>query len=54
MIAAMATAIAKYEPNAKRKKWLTEVSREYEGYRNDIVEVLRKYVGGAGAARKKD
>jgi hypothetical protein len=54
MIAAMATAIAKYEPNAKRKKWLTEVAREYEGYRNDIVEVLRKDVGGAGAARKKD
>jgi hypothetical protein len=54
MISAMATAIARYEPHAKRKKWLTDVAREYEGYRDDVVEVLRKFVGGADADRKKD
>jgi hypothetical protein len=54
MISAMATAIAKYEPNSKRQKWLLEVAREYEGYRDNIVEVIRKYIRGAGAAQKDD
>jgi hypothetical protein len=54
MISAMASAIAKYEPNAKRQKWLLEVAGEYEGYRDDIVEVIRKYIRGAGAAQTDD
>ena len=53
MVGAMATAIAKYEPNAERKKWLTEVASEYEGYRDDIVEVIRKYIQGQGAAQQQ-
>ena len=54
MISAMATAIAKYEPNTERQKWLLEVAREFEGYRDNIVEVIRKYIRGAGAAQQKD
>ena len=54
MVSAMALAIAEYEPNAERKKWLGEVSREYEGYRDDIIEATLKYMSGKGAAQQND
>lgn len=54
MVSAMASAIAQYEPNAERKKWLGEVAREYEGYRNDVIEDIRKYILGKGEAQQKD
>lgn len=49
MVAAMADAIAKEDRNQERKKWLGEVSVEYEGYRDDILDVIRKYVRGQGS-----
>jgi len=49
MVAAMATALAKLDCNAERQEWLTQVSDEYEGYRDDIIETIRKYVRGQGA-----
>ena len=51
MVAAMANAIAAYEPNAERKKWLVEVAAEYEGYRDGMVAVILKYIEGKGAAQ---
>lgn len=51
MVAAMAEAIAAHEPNAERRRWLGEVATEYEGYRNQIVDVIGKYVAGEGAAQ---
>lgn len=51
MVAAMANAIAAYEPNAERKKWLVEVAAEYEGYRDDMVAVILKYIEGKGSAQ---
>ena len=54
MVSAMALAIAEYEPNAERKKWLGEVAREYEGYRDDIIEAILKYMSGKGAAQQND
>ncbi len=53
MVAAMATAIAEHEPNAERKKWLGEVATEYEGYRNQILDVIMKYIEGKGAEQSK-
>jgi hypothetical protein len=54
MVSAMASAIAQYEPNAERKKWLGEVAREYEGHRDDVIEDILKYIRGKGAAQQKD
>ncbi len=52
MVAAMATAVAQFEPNAERKRWLLEVATEFEGYRDEIIEVIQKYVAGQGAAQQ--
>ena len=40
MVAAMATAIARFEPNPQRKKWLKSLATEYEGYRRDLIKYL--------------
>ena len=40
MVAAMATAIARFEPNPQRKKWLKSIATEYEGYRGDLIKYL--------------
>ena len=40
MVAAMATAIARFEPNPQRKKWLKSLANEYEGYRGDLIKYL--------------
>jgi hypothetical protein len=40
MVAAMATAIARFEPNPQRKKWLKSIANEYEGYRGDLIKYL--------------
>ncbi len=49
MVSAIALAIAEHEPNVERKKWLNEVSIEYEGHRERIVDVILKYFEGKGA-----
>ena len=51
MVSAMAAAIAKYDTNDERQKWLEIVSAEYEGYRDDIVNEIRKYIRGQGSAQ---
>ena len=51
MVAAMALAIAEYEPNAERRKWLNAVAAEYEGYRDQIIDAILKYIEGKGAAQ---
>jgi hypothetical protein len=40
MVAAMATATVRFEPNPKRKAWLKSVAHEYEGYRGDLIKYL--------------
>jgi hypothetical protein len=46
MVAAMATATARFDPNPERKAWLKSLATEYEGYRGDLI----KYLGGQGDA----
>ena len=40
MVAAMATAIARFDTNPERKKWLKGLATEYEGYRGDLIRYL--------------
>lgn len=47
MVAAMATATARFDPNVARKGWLRRLAVEYEGYRGDLI----KYLGGQEAAK---
>jgi hypothetical protein len=47
MVAAMATATARFDPNQERKVWLREVASEYEGYRGDLI----RYLGGHQAEK---
>jgi hypothetical protein len=47
MVAAMATAIARFEPREDRKRWLRRLAHEYEGYRAQLIH----YLGGAPAAK---
>jgi hypothetical protein len=41
MVAAMAKATARFDPNPERKAWLKELAAEYEGYRGDLI----RYIG---------
>jgi hypothetical protein len=47
MVAAMAKATARFDPNPERKVWLKELAVEYEGYRGDLI----KYLGGQQATK---
>jgi len=40
MISVIAEQTAKIEPNEKRKNWLEQVGREYEGFRDQLVASL--------------
>lgn len=40
MVAAIATAIERFEPNPERKEWLKSLAVEYEGYRSEMIEYL--------------
>jgi hypothetical protein len=42
MVAAMAMATARFDPNEERKAWLKQLASEYEGYRGDLI----RYLGG--------
>lgn len=39
MISVVAAQAAKIDPNEKRRKWLTDLSDEFEGYRNTMVKI---------------
>jgi len=45
MVAAIATALARFDPEPRRKQWLKQVARDYEGYRSELIE----YLGGKPA-----
>lgn len=45
MVAAMSSALARFDPEPERKKWLQKVARDYESYRADLVA----YLGGQSA-----
>ena len=47
MVAAVATATTRFDPNPERKAWLRSLAREYEGYRGDLI----KYLGGQAAQK---
>lgn len=47
MIAAMATATARFDPNLERRAWLKHLAVEYEGYRGDLIQ----YLGGQKAGK---
>ena len=51
MVAAIATATSRLDPNRERKEWLKSLAAEYEGYRNDVIEIAQKYVAGKGDAQ---
>ena len=40
MISVMAAQVAKIDPNTERQGWLKEVSREYEKFRDELVDSL--------------
>ena len=48
MVAAMAKATARFDPNPERKAWLKELAAEYEGYRGDLI----KYLGGQATTKE--
>ena len=47
MVSAVAKATMRYDPNPERREFLRSLSREYEGYRDDLIA----YLGGQPAAR---
>ncbi len=44
MVAAMARAIARFDPNPERVAWLESLAEEFEGYRNDLVAALQRLI----------
>jgi predicted O-methyltransferase YrrM len=51
MVYAIATAGAEIEPNQQRAQWLTTLAAEYEGYRDELVVIIEKYILQQGAVR---
>ncbi|MBK7977567.1 MAG: hypothetical protein IPK07_31370 [Deltaproteobacteria bacterium] len=43
MVAAMATATARFDPNAERKAWLKSLANEFEGYRRDLIRYIEPH-----------
>lgn len=44
MVAAVARAIAEFDPNAERQEWLGRLAIEYEGYRKDMIDVIEEHL----------
>jgi hypothetical protein len=40
MVAAMSSALARFDPQPKRKAWLERIAHDYEDYRGDLIEYL--------------
>jgi hypothetical protein len=40
MVAAMAKATARFDPNPERKAWLKDLAAEYERYRGDLIRYI--------------
>jgi hypothetical protein len=54
MISAISLAAAEIETNERRKKWLTDLSKEFESIRDELVVIVDKYVLQKGAAQLPD
>lgn len=52
MVYAISNAAADLETNRRRKKWLTDLAVEYEGFRDELVQILGKYIMQKGAAQQ--
>jgi len=53
MVAAMAKATAQADPNPRRQAWLRELAAEYEGYREELIDVIELYLRGEGSAQRE-
>jgi hypothetical protein len=51
MVHAIAAAAAEIESNERRRKWLTDLGDEYEGYRDELVVIVEKYILQQGAVK---
>ena len=54
MISAISLAAAEIETNERRKKWLNDLSKEFESIRDELVVIVEKYVLQQGAAQQPD
>lgn len=52
MVAAIAEAAAQVETQPRRKAWLESLAAEYEGLREELLDVLELYVLQKGAAQQ--
>jgi hypothetical protein len=53
MIASIASAAADLEVNERRRKWLRDLSKEYESIRDELVDIVERYVLQQGAAQQE-
>jgi len=51
MVGAMATAIARFDPNTKRTDWLAALAKEYEAYREELIDLLQRMTDAGEAER---
>ena len=51
MVYPISTAGAEIEPNQRRAQWLTTLAAENEGYRDDLVVIIERYILQQGAAQ---
>ncbi|GEM_PF-3245720 len=54
MISAIALAAAEIDPNERRRKWLTDLSAEFESLREELVVVVESYIRQEGEAQQED
>ncbi len=54
MVSAIALAAAEVEPNERRRKWLKDLSIEYESIRDALVVIVEKYIRQEGEAQIED
>ena len=53
MVAVIAAAVSEFDTNRERKDWFEDVSKQYEGFRHEIIEVVAAYMRGEGEAQRK-
>jgi hypothetical protein len=52
MVAAISEAAAGMETLPERSAWLTSLAAEYEGFREELIDVVEKYVLQEGDAQQ--
>ena len=53
MVSAISLAAAEIETNERRKRWLMDLSKEFESIRDELVVIVEKYVLQDGAAQQE-